>query len=953
MLKSLFKPKWQHPDQTIRQKALSNFDPEQDLELIKKMAFEDPSTQLREQALNKVTDVELLTDLLKHRTTPDDWFRIALRINQLSPQLDKLVISFSQISSAWTNEVTLQAIAGCKDSELATALVFSTNDAEALVDLAISAKSIDLRLNAVEKINDLEKLQFLSKKATNKLVIKAVKAKLNAAKDKQQQIDHTLEQAERLLGNIKKLSQQSWFDSQYESKLTNLISHWQALDLLILQNNHEFETAFESALTDCKKIIATHQQQFEQQALEQDAVNKQKGLCAELEKLINEMNSSSMQSIDLFQSIKGALKILDDNWVQIVDTITPKAEIKKQYEGLRKRLCSHFNYWENLIEWQPEIEQHILVVPDKTYLPLKSWLEKWQQLESKLQWPGNIEKPTILLEWLSITSDYQASYNKIVESQKKKSHYINKKLHLLEKHCNQKNLIAANKLINYIEARAEVLISDFKVSYQKKLEHILPQLEELRDWHSFATKPKKESLCNEMESLQSLDMEPLEKARQVRELQTQWRGLAASNSVTDEQLWERFKLASDLAYLPCLKYYAEQDKVKAENLKQKVKVCEALEALEALSLSANPDAINVDWKTLENTLNNTAQSWKENKAVPENEKQSINNRYHDITKLIRNQLKTEKQKNLELRCELIEKAEKLVELEDNNQAVSQAITLQKQWKTIGITFFKADREKWQQFRSVLDKVFEKRDSIKNSFKAELKVNQQELESITQEIIQLKKLDDNQLKASYDEFIELKQSWSHDAELPRASAKKVQENFENACSEYQAHYAGLNDRLSVKRLKAIFQCMSKIEKIEEKLITEHTAITDEELAALNKEFELLADNQKLKVIFKERIETLSKGSVFNVNSDGLVTLQALALDAEITLGISSPEEFKSQRMALQLKQLENGIGQNSADVDKQKIVWDMFHCWLKIGFIDKESRQQLETRRSNIFKSAED
>ena len=69
MLKSLFKPKWQHPDQTIRQKALSNFDPEQDHELIKKMAFEDPSTQLREQALNKVTDVELLTDLLKHRTT--------------------------------------------------------------------------------------------------------------------------------------------------------------------------------------------------------------------------------------------------------------------------------------------------------------------------------------------------------------------------------------------------------------------------------------------------------------------------------------------------------------------------------------------------------------------------------------------------------------------------------------------------------------------------------------------------------------------------------------------------------------------------------------------------------------------------------------------------------------------------------------------------------------------
>jgi DNA repair protein SbcC/Rad50 len=948
MLKSLFKPKWQHPDQSVRQKALSNLDCEQDLELIEKMAINDPSSSLREQALSKLTNIESLSSFLNSVETADDWYRVALRINQLSPQIDNLVNSFNKVGVSWSSEAKLQVIGKCKNIELANALVFSINDVDAFFNLAISAKSIEIKLKAVEKIDDIERLHQLSKKATNKQVIKAVKVKLNIAKDKQQKKDVTIEQAERLLNSIKKLSQQSWFDAQYESKLNNIVSHWQELDLLIVDNSSELKIAFQSSLTDCRKIISIHQQQFEQEALEQDAVNKQNGLCTELEKLISEMNSSSMQSIDLFQSVKGALKILDDNWSQAVEVIAPKVEIKTQFENLRKQLCASFIHWQNLIALQPEIEAHFENVPENNYQPLRHWLEKWQQFESKLNWPNPAAQPTVLNHWNSLSTDYQNSYNMLVASQKKKAQYINQKIHLLEKHCKQKNLIAANKLINYIEVKSEGLISDFLLSYQKKMEHLSPQLEELRDWHSFATKPKKESLCLEMEQLQFDECEPLEKARQVRDLQNQWRELAASNSTADEQLWERFKQASDKAYLPCLEYYEQQDKIKSGNLSQQVKICEQLEEL---NITTSDEASTVDWKTLENTLNKAAKNWKQYQAVPENERLSINKRYQDITSNIRNELKNEKQRNLDLRCELIGKAENLVELDDTKLAVSQAINLQKQWKEIGLTFFKADREKWQLFRSTLDKIFEKRDSLKKAFKAELHSNQEHLEDITKKIILLCEMDDAHLKSSFDDFSQLKQSWSNDIELPKASANKALASFNNACTQYQEHFSGLTGRLQAARTKSIFQAMRSLESIEERLLEGASEIPEEVLSELEKSTNLLLDNQSIKTVLENRITQLSQPKQYEVNHKGIAQLQALALETEILLGIDSPEAFKSQRMEIQLQQLQNGIGQSSVAIDRQKAVWDMFNRWLSVGFIDKDNRQQLEDRRNNAFSAA--
>src|SRR5690606_6050799 len=66
------------------------------------------------------------------------------------------------------------------------------------------------------------------------------------------------------------------------------------------------------------------------------------------------------------------------------------------------------------------------------------------------------------------------------------------------------------------------------------------------------------------------------------------------------------------------------------------------------------------------------------------------------------------QANAAQKLELIAQAEQLDSLEDINEAMSEAKKLQAQWKTIGPSPYKDDRNHWNAFRAACDKVFNKR-----------------------------------------------------------------------------------------------------------------------------------------------------------------------------------------------------------------------------------------------------
>ncbi len=979
MLKSLFKPKWQHQDSQIRQQAIVDLDSVIDLEIIQKLAIEDPASELRDLALAKITDTKTLQNLLNSASTAEEWCRFAVRINQISAQIDNLVQTFGKAKSAWDKNAVSKAIASCVDTTLAEALMVASDDPDVIFNIVTQAKSIDFRLKVLAKIDDYDLLHRLSKKATNKRVVQLVRLKLKNVKEQQNRIDETLENAKSLTQSIGKLSKQTWFDAQYEAKVNALFKHWQELDQSLLEQSspskqqslQNDEKEFTIFLAACQKIISGYRQETERAALVKDAQNKQSGLCAQLNQLIEEMNEPSSQSSSSFHAIQNAWNILNENWLQTVDISQPDPNINKNYQRLQQQLKNCFKRWNHLIENQFEIEQLFDNKPDSGHEGLDEWLEKWKKMEKDLGWPKEAARPELLNHWISEVSDIQVRYNNHLASQKKKARVLNQKLALLEKHCQQRNLIAANKLEHYLKIRSKELTGDFYTNFLKKRERIQEQLDELRDWHSFATSPKKQHLCEKMESLIKETMDPLDKAITVRELQHQWRELNVSDAKADDELWERFKKSSDTAYEPCLVYYAEKDKVKAENLKQKLRICTSVEQLiiesgwnKSVSKMVqveekqpvfdgaiqSPDnvknKVDIDWKKIESFLQQTNSQWKKYQPIPENEYQSVQKYFNQVLKIVNDKLKEEKQRNLDARCELVEKTIKLLDLADISQSIRGAIHLQKRWKALGFTFYKADRKQWKLFRSALDKIFEKRDSLNQSHKDELNNNHQKISEISQQILQLCNLKDSQLKTSYEQYETIKQNWDPETELPKTKQKQSLMAFEKACQKYQEHFSGLKKRQQKLAVEDLLLGAELLSHAEEKILDSDLAkIGQDDLDKLKNKISQLSCDEQTKANLNFRLQSLLCPKK---NQTGLNELLELILKTEIMLGINSPDCFKQQRMQAQLEQLQQGMGQAQSKIDKRDEVLKMLNGWVEIGFIDKSERVKLEARRVKIF-----
>ncbi len=101
---------------------------------------------------------------------------------------------------------------------------------------------------------------------------------------------------------------------------------------------------------------------------------------------------------------------------------------------------------------------------------------------------------------------------------------------------------------------------------------LTPKAQELReadDWQLWANVGVQEQLCAKMEALKAIE-DPEEIAKQVRELQQQWRQAADVPRAQGEALWRRFKTAHDDAWQRCEAHFAAQNAERAGNLAKKV-----------------------------------------------------------------------------------------------------------------------------------------------------------------------------------------------------------------------------------------------------------------------------------------------------------------------------------------------------------------------------------------------
>jgi len=233
---------------------------------------------------------------------------------------------------------------------------------------------------------------------------------------------------------------------------------------------------------------------------------------------------------------------------------------------------------------------------------------------------------------------------------------------------------------------------------------LMPKVQELRDvadWQRWANVGIQEQLCEKMEALKTVE-DPEEIAKQVRELQQQWRQAADVPRAQGEALWRRFKTAHDDAWKRCEAHFAAQNEERAANLAKKVALSERAESLaESTNWIQTADEIKklqAEWKTI------GAVSRGQEKAIWERFRAACDRfftrRHADLA-----ERKTVWAENLAKKNALCAKVEALRDSTDWDATATEIKRLQAEWKTVGPVKKTRSEAMWQRFRAACDEFF--------------------------------------------------------------------------------------------------------------------------------------------------------------------------------------------------------------------------------------------------------
>lgn len=278
----------------------------------------------------------------------------------------------------------------------------------------------------------------------------------------------------------------------------------------------------------------------------------------------------------------------------------------------------------------------------------------------------------------------------------------------LERDIEAGKLKPANKRATSIVRSLEKAGGKLPDQLGERYRQLSEQLKELKDWHGFATRPKREALCDQMEALKDESvLHPAEKARAIKELQDAWKALGPSDSIQDQKLWARFSAAADVAFAPCAEYFGEQREQRENNLRVREEICAQLEAF-----VAGIDWEQCDWKGTQKILDRAKQEWRSLNEVPRSRQKKLQARFDDVMEEITRRVREEEQRNHDIKSDLIAQVRALVASEEIAVAerIQRTKQIQNQWRQVGITQRRRDQKLWKAFRTQCDQVFELRET---------------------------------------------------------------------------------------------------------------------------------------------------------------------------------------------------------------------------------------------------
>ncbi|MBN1251167.1 MAG: DUF349 domain-containing protein [Bacteroidales bacterium] len=193
-------------------------------------------------------------------------------------------------------------------------------------------------------------------------------------------------------------------------------------------------------------------------------------------------------------------------------------------------------------------------------------------------------------------------------------------------------------------------------------------------------------------------------SKEIVELQRLWKLIGFAPKKDNNKIYSRFRKACDIFFNNKREFYSKSREEEIENLKKKEELCIQAESMQD----------STDWRKTSDLYINLQKKWKTLGPVPRKNKDEIWQRFRTACDVFFNNKSNhfssqdESQiENLNLKKDLIEKVKSIKLSENKKENFLILNEIQKQWTEIGYVPLKEKDDVQKEFRSELNKVFEK------------------------------------------------------------------------------------------------------------------------------------------------------------------------------------------------------------------------------------------------------
>ncbi len=305
---------------------------------------------------------------------------------------------------------------------------------------------------------------------------------------------------------------------------------------------------------------------------------------------------------------------------------------------------------------------------------------------------------------------------------------------------------------------------------------------ELKDLDLRKNMEAKIALCEKTEEL-LLESSVIKSFKKLQKYHEEWKELGPVPADKKDEIWERFKNATDKINDRRREHYSMIEEDQDKNLETKIALCEQAEIVLGL-----PNESIKDWQDNTNKVNDLLKIWKNIGPVPQKVNIDTWNRFKTALdaffankKEYFDKLKEQQMHNYNLKVELCMQAEALNSSTDWKTTTNELIRLQGEWKKIGPVPKKNSDKIWKRFRTACDDFFNAKQAYFSNVQAS------EGENLAKKLNLMTRLKEHQFgadkSANLDILKTFQREWTEIGHVPMKEKDRLHNEFRALVNEH--------------------------------------------------------------------------------------------------------------------------------------------------------------------------